>query len=87
MVIGTSQIVTNQMFSQLGGQVDNSSMFVNGLTWLVHDDQLISIKPKPVDNRTLMLTGAQSNFVLLSTILMLPAMVLGAGIIVWWSRR
>jgi ABC-type uncharacterized transport system involved in gliding motility auxiliary subunit len=87
VVIGTSQIVTNQMFSQLGGQVDNSSMFVNGLTWLVHDDQLISIKPKPVDNRTLTLTGAQSNFVLLSTILMLPAIVLGAGIIVWWSRR
>ena len=57
------------------------------MTWLVHDDQLISIKPKPTDNRSLMLTGAQSNFVLLSTILMLPAIVLGAGIIIWWSRR
>ena len=52
---------------------------LNAATWLVHDDQLISIKAKPTDSRTMFLTGAQQNFVLLSSILFLPAIVLGAG--------
>ena len=55
--------------------------------WLAHDDRLISIKAKPTDSRTMFLTGAQQNFVLLSSILFLPAIVLGAGIMIWWSRR
>jgi ABC-type uncharacterized transport system involved in gliding motility auxiliary subunit len=87
VIVGTSQLATNQVFQLFGGQVDNTSLFVNSMTWLVHDDQLISIKPKPTDTRSIVLTSAQTNFVLLSSIVLLPAIVLGAGIMVWWSRR
>jgi ABC-type uncharacterized transport system involved in gliding motility auxiliary subunit len=87
VVFGTSQLVTNQAFQLFSGQADNTSLFVNSMTWLVHDDQLISIKPKSTDTRSLVMTSAQTNFVALSSILLLPAIVLGAGIMVWWSRR
>lgn len=87
VIIGTSQLVTNQAFQLFSSQADNTSLFVNSMTWLVHDDQLISIKPKANDTRSLVLTSAQTNFVALSSILLLPAIVLGAGIMVWWSRR
>jgi gliding motility-associatede transport system auxiliary component len=85
-VVGTSQLASNQVF-QFGGAVGNANLALNAATWLAHDDQLISIKAKPADNRTLFLTGAQQNFVLLSTILFLPALVLAAGVMIWWSRR
>lgn len=86
VIVGTSQLASNQVF-QFGGAVGNANLVLNAATWLAHDDQLISIKAKPTDNRTLFLTGAQQNFVLLSSILFLPAIVLGAGIMIWWSRR
>jgi len=86
MIVATSQLASNQVF-QFGGAVGNANLVLNAATWLAHDDQLISIKAKPTDNRTLFLTGAQQNFVLLSSILFLPAIVLAAGILVWWSRR
>ncbi len=86
IVVGTSRLATNEVF-QLGPQIGNVDLFVNAATWLAGDDELVSIRPKPQDNRTLFLTGAQQNFVLVSSILFLPALVLAAGIAVWWSRR
>ena len=85
-VVGSSRLVTNEIF-QLGPQIGNVDLFINAATWLAGDDELVSIRPKPQDNRTLFLTGAQQNFVLVSSVLFLPALVLAAGIAVWWSRR
>ena len=84
--VGSSRFVTNEVF-QLGPQIGNVDLFVNAATWLAGDDELVAIRPKPQDNRTLFLTGAQQNFVLVSSILFLPAIVLAAGVAVWWSRR
>ena len=86
LIVGTSQIARNAAF-QFGGQVANQDLFINGSSWLVGDDELISIQPRQPDNRTLFLTGAQRNFVMLSSIVFVPALVLAIGIFVWWSRR
>lgn len=86
LVFGTSSIATNEMF-RFGGQVANVDLFVNGSSWLVGDDELISIQPRPPDNRSLFLTAAQRNFIMLSSIVLMPAIVLAIGILVWWSRR
>ena len=77
-MVGTSQLAANQVF-QFGGAVGNANLMLNASTWLAHDDQLISIKAKPTDSRTMFLTGAQQNFVLLSSILFLPAIVLSSA--------
>ena len=85
LVFGTSLLGANQVF-QLG-QIANMDLFVNGASWLVGDDELISIQPRPADSRTLFLTAAQRNFIMLSSIVLVPALVLAIGILVWWGRR
>ena len=86
LIFGTSRMATNEVF-QLGGQISNLDLFVNGSSWLVGDDELISIKPRSPDNRTLVLSNAQRNFIMLSSIVLVPALVLAIGILVWWGRR
>jgi ABC-type uncharacterized transport system involved in gliding motility auxiliary subunit len=86
LIFGTSRLATNEV-SQLGGQIANLDLFVNGASWLVGDDELISIRPRPTDTRTLVLSAAQRNFIMLSSIVLVPALVLAMGILVWWGRR
>jgi gliding motility-associatede transport system auxiliary component len=86
LVFGTSRMATNEVF-QLGGQIANLDLFVNGASWLVGDDELISIRPRPADTRTLVLSTAQRNFIMLSSIVLVPALVLAVGILIWWGRR
>lgn len=86
VIVTTSQLASNTAF-QFGAQVANPDLFINAASWLVGDDELITIQPRQPDNRTLFLTAAQRNFVMLSSILFVPALVLAIGILVWWSRR
>ncbi|MGE3268277.1 MAG: GldG family protein [Chloroflexota bacterium] len=86
MIFTTSQLASNTVF-QFGAQVGNVDLFVNGASWLVGDDELITIRPRPADDRTLFLTAAQKNFVMLSSIVFVPALVLAIGVLVWWNRR
>jgi ABC-type uncharacterized transport system involved in gliding motility auxiliary subunit len=85
LVFSTSRLGSNEVF-QLG-QIANMDLFVNGSSWLVGDDELISIQPRQQDTRTLFLTAAQRNFIMLSSIVLVPALVMAVGILVWWSRR
>jgi ABC-type uncharacterized transport system involved in gliding motility auxiliary subunit len=85
LVFSTSRLASNEVF-QLG-QIANMDVFVNGSSWLVGDDELISIQPRPTDTRTLFLTAAQRNFIMLSSIVLVPALVLAVGILIWWGRR
>ncbi len=86
VIVGTSQLASNAAF-QFGAQVGNPDLFINAASWLVGDDELISIQPRQPDNRTLFLTAAQRNFIMLSSIVFVPALVMAMGIFVWWSRR
>ena len=86
MIVSTSQLGSNAIF-QFGAQVGNPDLFINGASWLVGDDELISIRPRQPDDRTLFLSQAQKNFIMLSSIVFIPALVLGAGVLVWWNRR
>ena len=65
----------------------NRDFFLNAANWLAESEELISIRAKPTDNRTLFLTSAQQNTILYSTTLFLPLLVLGLGAAVWWGRR
>jgi ABC-type uncharacterized transport system involved in gliding motility auxiliary subunit len=84
VVVGTSRFATNDVF---GLAVGNPSFVANAASWLAGEEELISIQAKPPDNRTMFLSAAQQNFILVSSILFLPALVLAAGVAVWWSRR
>ena len=84
VVIGNAGFVTNQNVSP---QMVNLDLFMNAVNWLTEEDELISIRPqKPLDRR-LYLTATQVNMILLTTVIVMPLLVFGVGLGVWWKRR
>lgn len=84
VVVGTSRLVTNDVFQLPAG---NPTMFLNAANWLIGEEELISIRPRTEDVRRLFLSEAQRNTLFFSTTLFLPVVVLALGVVVWWSRR
>ena len=83
VVVGTSIWATNSFLSFNG----NSDLALNAMNWLSSDEDLISIRPKPDEDRKLTMTRAQFAWVRLSSQFLFPAALLLAGISVWWRRR
>jgi ABC-type uncharacterized transport system involved in gliding motility auxiliary subunit len=83
VVIGSSSWAANSFITFNG----NSDLASNALNWLASDEDLISIRPKEQENRTVNITRAQFNWVRLSSQFLLPGALLLAGVSVWWRRR
>jgi ABC-2 type transport system permease protein len=60
---------------------------LNAVNWLASDEDLISIRPKPQENRRVSMTQRQFNAVLVTSQFILPLVVVVAGFGVWWKRR
>jgi ABC-type uncharacterized transport system involved in gliding motility auxiliary subunit len=71
----------------LGFPVANSDLFLNMMSWLSSDEDLISIRPKEPEDRRLMVSAAQMNSLLITNVFGIPILILGFGIFVWWRRR
>lgn len=83
VVVGSSSWVANSFISFNG----NGDLAVNAMNWLASDEDLISIRPKPPEDRKVNMTGAQFNWVRLSSQFLFPGALLLAGLSVWWRRR
>lgn len=83
VVIGSSDWAANSFISFNG----NSDLALNAVNWLASDEDLISIRPKPKDDRRITLTQAQLRTVRLTSQFLLPLMVIIGGVFVWWRRR
>lgn len=83
VVIGSSDWAANSFISFNG----NSDLALNAVNWLASDEDLISIRPKPQDDRRLTLTQAQFQAVKLTSQFLLPLVVIFGGVFVWWRRR
>jgi ABC-type uncharacterized transport system involved in gliding motility auxiliary subunit len=83
VVVGSSNWVTNS-FLRFNG---NRDLFLNMLNWLSSDEDLISIRPKEPEDRRLTMTRRQSIMVFYSTVVMIPLLIIAAGVGVWWRRR
>jgi len=84
VLIGSSRFITNEALSL---PVGNRDFFLNAANWLAEAEELISIRAKPSDTRSMFLTGAQAATVFWSSVVFLPLLVLAGGATVWWSRR
>jgi ABC-type uncharacterized transport system involved in gliding motility auxiliary subunit len=82
-VVGSSGFVANGVIGFNG----NRDLFLNMLNWLSADEDLISIRPKDPEDRRLSLNRAQMNKIFYSSVLLLPLIVIAAGVGVWWRRR
>jgi ABC-type uncharacterized transport system involved in gliding motility auxiliary subunit len=83
VVVGDADFASNAGLG-IGG---NSDMFLNIVNWLAQQENLISIRAKPEDDRRLTLTADQQQRINWFTLLFLPGFILGAGVYSWWSRR
>jgi ABC-type uncharacterized transport system involved in gliding motility auxiliary subunit len=83
VVVGSSSWLANSFISFNG----NGDLAMDAMNWLSSDEDLISIRPKPQDDRKVNMTRAQFNWVRLSSQFLLPGALLLAGLSVWWRRR
>jgi ABC-type uncharacterized transport system involved in gliding motility auxiliary subunit len=83
VVVGTSNFAINGYFQHQG----NGNLFLNMISWLAQDDDLISIRPRPVEDRRILLTQDQLVRVRNLTVFLLPGIPLVIGIVVFIYRR
>jgi ABC-type uncharacterized transport system involved in gliding motility auxiliary subunit len=83
VVVGSSTWAANRFINFNG----NGDLALNTINWLASDEDLISIRPKPQDDRRITMTGAQMNWVVITSQFLLPAIVVIGGVAVWWKRR
>lgn len=83
VVIGSGDWADNQYINFNG----NSDLALNAVNWLSSDEDLISIRPKAPENRSVTMTQRQFDAVLVTAQFVLPLIVVVAGVGVWWRRR
>ncbi len=83
VVVGSGDWADNQYINFNG----NADLALNAVNWLSSDEDLISIRPKPPENRRVTMTQRQFNVVLATEQFVLPLIVVVAGVGVWWKRR
>jgi ABC-type uncharacterized transport system involved in gliding motility auxiliary subunit len=83
VVVGTADFASNQFLGAQG----NRDFFLNVVSWLAEEEDLISIRAKDPKQNPVMLTSGQSRLVLGLPLLALPGAVLICGIAVILQRR
>jgi len=83
VVVGTADFASNQFLGAQG----NRDFFLNAVSWLAEQEDLLSIRPKDIRQNPIVLTSAQSNLVLWLPLFVLPGAVLLSGIMVMANRR
>ena len=82
-VFGSADFVSNRFFGFSG----NSDLFLNTVHWIVGDENLISIRPRVAEKGELTINQNQLTAIFMVTVVLLPSIVLFAGIGVWLKRR
>jgi ABC-type uncharacterized transport system involved in gliding motility auxiliary subunit len=82
-VIGDSDFVANAYLGIEG----NRDLFLNTVNWLAQQESLIAIRPKEPSDRRLTMTANHVMGVLWMSLVIVPALVIGAGVFTWWRRR
>jgi len=83
VIVGDSDFATNRALGIQG----NREIFLNMVNWLAQQENLIAIRPKSPDDRPLTMTADQQQMVFYFTMFIVPALLIGNGIRVWWKRR
>jgi ABC-type uncharacterized transport system involved in gliding motility auxiliary subunit len=83
VVYGSTEFAENQYTTTFF----NRDFFVNSADWLTGEENSISIRPRSIRASRFRLTTAQFSIVFAFSVLLLPELLLIAGIVVWWERR
>jgi ABC-type uncharacterized transport system involved in gliding motility auxiliary subunit len=82
VVVGSAMWANNAYI----GFFANGDLAANSINWLASDEDLMSIRPKPEDDRSIAMSGPQLNTVIWVSQALLPLVVVVCGILVWVKR-
>lgn len=82
-IFGSAQFAANKFYNLSG----NRDLFMNTVSWLAADENLIAIRPKERRAQPLVLTGWAAWAVMFVPVIFVPLAWIIAGVIVYLSRR
>ena len=82
MIFGDSDFVTNKWFYSN----QNSDLILNSMAWLAEDYEVISIRPKVVPFRSIVVNRREREFLKWTSGLPFVLMLV-TSTVVWWRRR
>jgi ABC-type uncharacterized transport system involved in gliding motility auxiliary subunit len=83
VVIGDSDFAVNEAIEFQS----NGNLFLNSINWLAQDEDMISIRPKAPETRSVTMTVSQQNLLFWLTLALMPGIVIASGVYIWWKRR
>ena len=83
VLFGDSDFASNGYFDQAA----NGDLFLNVVSWLAEDTDLVAVRPKNPENRRVNLTMRESKLIFWGTVIFLPLATLILGMSVWFRRR
>jgi ABC-type uncharacterized transport system involved in gliding motility auxiliary subunit len=84
VVIGSSMFANNQELAQ---SRLNADLFLNAVSWLVGQEELVSIRSRSVRSSRAELSQTDAVRVFYLSVLILPQLLIATGIAVWWRRK
>lgn len=83
-VIGSVEFADNQ---NLEGTFFNRDLFLNSIGWLAGQGDLLSIRPRGIRASRASFTSDEGTLIFYLSVLVIPELLLMAGLFVWWRRN
>lgn len=83
LVVGDSDF-SNNRYTNFSG---NGDFFLNAVSWMAEEEQLISIRPRQRKNTPIQMTQSLGSAIFIMGIIVFPGLIATVGIRVWWRRR
>jgi gliding motility-associatede transport system auxiliary component len=82
-VVGDSDFATNSFFHIMG----NGSLFLNTVSFLAAQENLIGLQPRTADLPRVNLTNRQMKGTFFLSVILVPALLAMVGTAVWWKQH
>ena len=83
LVVGDADFANNR-YTNFSG---NGDFFLNAVSWLAEEEQLISIRPRERKNTPIQMTQSLGNTIFIMGIIIFPGLIAAIGVRIWWRRR
>ncbi|MBT3924121.1 MAG: hypothetical protein HOF21_16260, partial [Nitrospina sp.] len=83
LVVGDSDFANNR-YTNFSG---NGDFFLNTISWLAEEENLISIRPKERKSTPIQMTQSWGSAIFIMGVIVFPGLIATIGIRSWWRRR